>query len=273
MSSIHAYIINLDRDPSRWKHIQEAFQGTSLQLFRVSAVDGNRLILPSAEFDTHRFRRLHGRAVNIYEIACYLSHMKAIQAFLKTEEEYALICEDDIFVESGLENAITAALEEKDSWNILRLTALCPGHPVVLKKITKDYSLSLQFGRMKGAGAYIVDRKAANAFMKHLLPMWLPWDHAFDREWFFGLKALGVTPFPISQTREHFPSTIQKNSQAKLSTFQRCCTTYPYQAFNEISRYLFRLGALVHYKAVSLLPRKSNEITTRQDTHPSEHVR
>jgi glycosyl transferase family 25 len=254
MSPLHAYIINLDRDPSRWKHIQEAFQGTSLQLSRVSAVDGHTLILPSPDFDANRFRCLHGRAVNIYEIACYLSHMKAIQAFLKTEEEYALICEDDIFVEPGLEQAIAAALEEKNSWNILRLTALCSGHPVVLKNITKDYSLSLQFGRMKGAGAYILDRKAANAFMKHLLPMWLPWDHAFDREWFFRLKALGVTPFPISQTREHFPSTIQTHSRPKLSMLQRCFTTYPYQAFNELSRYFFRCGALMAWKILRKNP-------------------
>ena len=248
MPPLRAYIINLDRAPSRWKHIEESFEKTSLQLCRIPAVDGNTLMLTCANFDANRFRRFHGRFLNIYEVACYLSHMKAIQAFLKTNEEHALICEDDIFVNPDLENVIAAALQERTSWNILRLTGLYLGNTVSVKKLTGEYSLAVQLGRLKGAGAYILDRKAAEAFVKHLLPMWLPWDHAFDREWFFGLKALSVTPFPISQTREHFPSAIQKHSQPKLSNLQRSLTTYPYQIFNELTRYLFRLSALVAWK-------------------------
>jgi glycosyl transferase family 25 len=101
MPPLHAYVINLDRDSSRWKHMQESFQGTSFELSRVSAIDGNALALHSPYFDSTRFRLLHGRLVNIYEIACYRSHIKAIQAFLQSNEEYALFCEDDI-VEDGV---------------------------------------------------------------------------------------------------------------------------------------------------------------------------
>ena len=245
MPPLHAYVINLDRDSSRWKHMQESFQGTSFELSRVSAIDGNALALPSPYFDSTRFRLLHGRLVNIYEIACYRSHIKAIQAFLQSNEEYALFCEDDIVVHPKLESVIAAALLEKDSWNILRLSGLSVGHPIFLKKLTENYSLSLELGRLKGAGAYILDRKAAESYVKHLVPMWLPWDHAFDREWFLGLKALVITPFPTNQTEEKFPSNIQKNSQPKCSTLQRWCTTYPYQILNECMRYLFRLSSLV----------------------------
>ncbi len=248
MPSLRTYIINLDRAPSRWKHIEESFEKTSLQLCRIPAVDGNTLTLPCADFDAKRFRRFHGRVINIYEVACYLSHMKAIKAFLSTNEEHALICEDDIFVCPDLEKVITAALQESTSWNILRLTGLYPGKTVSVKRLAGEYSLAVQLGRLKGAGAYIVDRKAAEAFARHLLPMWLPWDHAFDREWFLGLKALSVTPFLISQTREHFPSAIQKNSQPKLSNLQRWLTTYPYQIFNELTRYLFRFSTLIAWK-------------------------
>ena len=245
MPPLHAYVINLDRDSNRWKHIQESFHGTSFLLSRVSAIDGNTLALPSPYFDATRFRLFHGRLVNIYEIACYISHIKAIQSFLQSNEEHALICEDDIVVHPELETIITAALKEKDSWNILRLSGLSPGNPIFLKQLTHNYSLSLELCRLKGAGAYILDRKAAASYVKHLLPMWLPWDHAFDREWFLGLRALVVMPFPINQTREEFPSNIQKNSQPKCSTLQRWYTTYPYQIFNELTRYLFRLSSLV----------------------------
>ena len=245
IATIHTYVINLDRDSSRWKHIQESFQGPFYELSRVSAIDGNELALPSPYFDATRFRLLHGRLVNIYEIACYMSHIKAIQAFLKTNQEHALFCEDDIVVHPELESVIATALQEKNSWNILRLSGLSVGHPIFLKKLTENYSLSLELGRLKGAGAYILDRKAAQSYVKHLVPMWLPWDHAFDREWFFGLKALVITPFPMNQTEDMFPSNIQKNSQPKCSTLQRWCTTYPYQIFNELMRYLLRLSSLI----------------------------
>lgn len=260
MHSLHAYVINLDRDPGRWKHIEDSFQGTSLQLTRIAAIDGNSLVLRSQDFDSRRFRFLHGRLINIYETACFLSHMKAIQTFLETEEEHALFCEDDIVIHPELESVIAAALEEKKYWNILRLAGLHGGRPFPLKKLTEAYSLSIELGRLKGAGAYILDRKAAEAYVQHLLPMWLPWDHAFDREWFFGLKALVVTPFPASQTKEYFSSNIQKNSQPKCSSLQRWCTTYPYQIFNEIMRYFFRLSAFMAWKrshtAAAPQPRK-----------------
>jgi glycosyl transferase family 25 len=103
-------------------------------------------------------------------------------------------------------------------------------------------------GRIKGTGAYVVSRTAAKQFVDHLLPIKLPYDHALDREWFWGLNAVCALPFPISQTDRLFRSSIQKHSQPKLSRARRFATTYPYQAFNEVSRYIFRLGSLVTWE-------------------------
>ena len=249
MNSLHAYVINLDRAPERWVHMEKSFAKTKIALHRVPAIDGKNLSLPSEDFDARRFRLFHGRVINIYELACYLSHLKALEAFLASGEEHALICEDDIFLKEELDAVVVAALRDSSSWNILRLTGLSKGKALSLKKLTPDYSLCLQLGRLKGAGAYLVDRKAAALFVQKLLPMWLPWDHAMDREWVFGLKALSVAPFPISQTDEKFQSAIQENSQPRLSKLQRWLTTYPYQGFNELSRWLFRLSAFIWRKA------------------------
>jgi len=248
MNSLHAYVINLDRAPERWNHIEQSFTKTKIVLHRVPAIDGKNLSLPSEVFDATRFRLFHGRILNIYELACYLSHIKALEAFLDSGKEHALICEDDIFLQEGLDMVISRALQYSSSWNILRLTGLRAGKALSLKKLTADYSLCLQFGRLKGAGGYLIDRKAAALFVQKLLPMWLPWDHAMDREWFFGLRALSVAPFPISQTDEKFQSAIQENSQPRLSKLRRWLTTYPYQVFNELLRWLFRLSYLIWMK-------------------------
>ena len=237
-----AYVINLDTATDRWKHMNAAFKATGLRLVRVSAVDGNSMMLPAGRFNCSGYHRRHGREINIFEVACYLSHLKALAAFLDGgAHETAIILEDDVIPAPDI-NAITReALDLFGKWDILRLSGLSCGNPVRVGKLTSGHSICVNLGRLKGAGAYIINRKAARRFLNPLLPITLPYDHAMDREWWWGLKAAYVLPFPISQTECHFRSSIQHNSKRKLSCARRLATTYPYQAFNEMNRYLFRL--------------------------------
>lgn len=237
---MRAFVINLDRAPERWAHIEKSFSKSQLSLVRVPAIDGKKITLPDSNFNESWFRKFHGRKINICEVACYWSHLQAMRSFLETNDEHAFIAEDDIFLNPDFEELLPLLIAESDRWNVLRLSGLREEKMLEVKKLTNKYSLVLHLTRLKGAGAYLVDRKAAEAFVHRLLPMWLPWDHAIDREWFFGLKALAITPFPISQTEEKFRSAIQENSQPKLSALQRFMTTYPYQIYNEFCRWFFR---------------------------------
>ena len=72
------------------------------------------------------------------------------------------------------------------------------------------------------------------------LPMWLPFDHAVDREWHFGLRAAYVLPFPCSQTEAGFRPSIQTGKTGKTRSRLRWLTTHPCQAGNEMTRWLFR---------------------------------
>lgn len=237
---MNAYVINLESAPERWVHMQAVFEGSPFRLERVEAISGASLQLPIPEFDEQRFRELHGRGINVFEVACYLSHLKALRTFLASSETHAMICEDDLYPKPGSASLLAKLRKTSSAWNIARLTGLSPGTPFKVASLGNGYSLNVQLGRLKGCGAYIVDRKAAAAMVKGLLPMWLPWDHAADREWPLGLKAVSVSPFPISQTEEAFSSAIQGNSQPRLSSKERWRTTYPYQIRNEFSRWLHR---------------------------------
>lgn len=253
MTLWRAYIINLDRAPERWEHMSKTFKEAEIPIVRVPAIDGNQLVFPLAEFDEKSFRRFHGRNINIYEVACYLSHLKAMKLFLESDDEFAMICEDDLFLKPGCKEVVETALASSSLWNILRLSGLREGRACRLQQLSSHYFLTLHLSRLKGAGAYLIDRKAASILVKELIPMWLPWDHAIDREWIFDLRALAVAPFPVSQTDEKFESAIQKMSQPKLSSLQRCLTTYPYQALNELSRWGARGFYLLWLKLMSFL--------------------
>jgi glycosyl transferase family 25 len=248
-----SYIINLDRAPERWEHMAKTFAEIGISIVRVPAIDGNQLTFPCSDFDEKNFRRFHGRDINIYEVACYFSHLKALQLFLESGDEVAMICEDDLFLKPESKEVLEAALGSSSLWNILRLTGLREGKACQIQQLTPHYSLTLHLSRLKGAGAYLIDRKAASVLARELLPMWLPWDHAIDREWNFSLKALAIAPFPISQTDEKFESAIQKSSQSKLSALQRCFTTYPYQVLNECSRWIARGSYFLKLKLMPFL--------------------
>jgi len=245
---MHAFIINLDSATDRWAFIEASFAGSQLTLDRVPAVDWKTLTLSRAQYSENLYRWFHGRTPNVRELACYLSHLKAMEAFLATDEDHALIGEDDLVLRAGFDAAIEAAMRYTRSWNILRVTGLSRGHPMRLTRLSDNYFLCLNFGRLKGAGAYVIDRVAATVLLSKLLPMRLPYDHAFDREWFFGLRAACISPFPASQIESPFLSSVQPGIYLKLSRTRRTLATYPYQACNEITRWFFRGAAYLRFK-------------------------
>lgn len=239
---MQAFVINLPRAGERWERMQGVFAHTALNLRRVPAVDGEALDFPQPGYAESAFRWFHGRETNPREVGCYFSHVRAMQAFLETGDEHGLICEDDLSPDAHFAPVLESALRYSRHWNVLRVSALGRGVPVRMASLGGAYELCVNFGRMKGAGAYVIDRAAARAFVARLLPMSLPFDHAMDREWAYGLRAACILPFPCSQTSAGFDSSIQKGRTQKLPSAARWYSTYPYQAANESARWLFRGG-------------------------------
>ncbi len=238
--SLQAYVINLDGAAKRWKHIQRIFAEAEMTFERVAGIDGKTLQWEPSQYHEPSYRFLHGRVTNPSELGCYLSHLAALRRFLEGDAKFALICEDDITFGPDLPNVLEAALARPLLWNILRLSGLSDGHPLRVDRVWGDYFFCISLDRIKGAGAYLIDRKAAQVFATQLLPMKLPYDHAIDREWFYHLRAAAILPFPVNQKQKRFGSSIQTYAQPKLSNLRRWCTTYPYQAGNELLRWLFR---------------------------------
>lgn len=248
---MHAYIINLDEAKDRWAFVEQTFAGTRFMLCRVSAVNGKALKPPITGYSERLYHWRHGRPTNLGAVGCYFSHIKAMEAFLATDDAHALIGEDDLILKPDFQEVLEAALGYARHWNILRVTGLGEGRGVKVAKLVGPYSLSVGLGRLKGTGAYIIDRAAARALVDGLLPMCLPIDHALDREWFYGLRAACIQPFPASQTEHAFKSSIQQGESRKLASWRRYLTTYPYQIWNETTRWLFRSVSCLRLKLAS----------------------
>jgi glycosyl transferase family 25 len=114
--------------------------------------------------------------------------------------------------------------------------------------LTGAFSLAVCLTREKGAGGYLVDRHAASQMIRHLLPMRLAWDIAFDLEWFLGFKTLGISPMPVSQQSD-FETQIQQDlTQIKIKGVAKYLTVFPFRLFLEVSRLIYRSFKLLKMK-------------------------
>ena len=94
--------------------------------------------------------------------------MKVLKTFIESEEKYALVCEDDIKIDSKIKEILDIALNSDIKFDLLRLSggsnpSIEKGIPVKLRQLTDKYHLALNFGFKSGTGSYLINRKAAEA--------------------------------------------------------------------------------------------------------------
>jgi glycosyl transferase, family 25 len=239
------YLINMDRAENRRMKMEARLTDAGLAYERVPAIDGQTLTFPIPEFSERSYRLLHGRRWLPAEVGCYLSHVECAKRLLETQAEYALILEDDVAFGDTMVDAINAAIPHQDCWDILRLTTVNSGRRFPIRNLGNGHWLAMCLTREKGAGAYIINRKAAEWIAHRLLPIRVAYDIAFDLEYLHGLKAAFIHPLVASQlTRE---STQIQTRQHKLPAW-RYITVLPYRSYLEVTRVLIRGWTLCRHR-------------------------
>jgi glycosyl transferase family 25 len=208
VESLRTWVINLDRAPERRRRIGEQLQRLALPWTRLPAVDARALSATQrAALDEPAYRRLHGMAPGLGELGCYLSHLAVMREFLACGTEFALVLEDDVVLHDSLPAVLRGLIARADRWDTVKLSAVHSGTPVPLFEVAPGHWLAVMLSRCTGASAYLVNRRAAQAYAEGLLPMQLPYDHVFDQGWRFGLKVRLVTPTPCDHD-DRIESTI-----------------------------------------------------------------
>lgn len=250
-TDLKVYLINLDRATERLARMTNRLNAVPLAFERVPAVDGRSLTFPMPEFSELSFKILHGRRRIPSEVGCYLSHVECARRLLATNARHALILEDDVAFSDDFAEVLEAAIARSESWDILRLSELNTGPKVPYAPITGQRNLAVALLREKGAGAYVINRRAAEWFVKGLIPMRLSWDIAFDLEYLNGLRAAFVYPVPADQRTEAVSQIQNDVGSAKLPRW-RYLTVLPYRAFLEITRAAMRLSRLIRLRVSGL---------------------
>lgn len=235
-SDVGVYIINMNDSEERAAKIFPLAQQMSYPVYRIEAVNGRLL----SERDLENYqekgamrKRWPRSSMRPAEVGCSLSHIKAWKQFLDHDHEYALIFEDDTeFSPKQLEHIIEDLLRYKAYWDVCSLQGRYYRKRFALPIFSLgDHDLSMPYKSLYCAGAYVVSRKAAKAYLKDALPLQMPVDHYLYRDFPRGLLLMLVTPMPTDQDGV---SEIDKNEKRGMQKDK--------ELYYRIHRELFRMG-------------------------------
>ena len=151
------YCINLDGQPERWHYMEDQFRYWELTDYeRISAYDGREDDLSDIIKGRYPSDMLTG------EIGCTTSHLKALKEFLKTDEKYAIIMEDDVDMSTVFHWSFTwndFYSKIPYDWDVVQLAIICTGalHARIHKRFVNDFSTA----------CYVVARHHAEKLVKH----------------------------------------------------------------------------------------------------------
>lgn len=90
------YYISLEKDYNRRDDLLKYFPKNFSDMCWIKGVDGSKLSAQDYFNYTNKYLSIHNRIITPGELGCALSHLEALEDFIKTNEEYAIILEDDI---------------------------------------------------------------------------------------------------------------------------------------------------------------------------------
>lgn len=100
-NDLQAFVINLPDSIDRRARVVSSLRAADVPHCLVQAVDGRARHATDFEFyDDRACRMRHGRGLSGAEVACYLSHLTALHAFVASNASEALVLEDDVGVPS-----------------------------------------------------------------------------------------------------------------------------------------------------------------------------
>ncbi|MCK7607975.1 glycosyltransferase family 25 protein [Acinetobacter portensis] len=245
------YCISLDVDYSRRECLSKKFKTKYSEFYIVSAVNGNELTAKNYFGYTQSYFHKYKYLLTPSEIGCSLSHVAALKSFLKTDEKYALILEDDVIGSDVDIERIKKIVDRLDftgvvmcggqeglplDWNDYRYgksTEIDPN----LYKVNK-YSIKF-FSRTV---CYVVDRDFASHYVDmndnfiHLADDWVKY---FDNtNYSFYYKNIMKHPIDLSGSHIESQRKLTQKAQYKINFLQ---TIFWYKCY----RKLINLGYLL----------------------------
>lgn len=236
------YVINLDRDAERMASIRANLEALGLPFERLPAVMGKDVPEWEKLVDLSAYAwRNRLDTPRAGEVGCYLSHLKAMETFLRTDAPWCVVLEDDVEVLPACVDLLRA-LGEKNDWDLVKLFNFHSGMPVKKRELVGGHRLVAHLTRTTSSAAYVVNRRAAETLLRTMRPISEQVDHALDRPWETGLRIRGIRPMPVVLAPvAGASSTIGYQDRPKRRPLGKAVKLFLSRAKKELSRFGYGL--------------------------------
>ena len=151
------------------------------------------------------------------EIAAYLSHRRALKAFLETDAEFALILEDDFAAVDARSFAeqISKIIQAPIHWDIIKLFDYRQRKTPRARLNLGSIEIVEYSSPTAGMVAYLARRSGAQKLTKRDF-VFRPIDEDIKFYWEIDLYAFSVTPNPVIEISDTLGGSLIESERARL---------------------------------------------------------
>ena len=197
MQTTKIYVISLKRAPGRRKFMEEQLATLGLEAEFVEAIDGLELSEETLRANFTDKEYTNPRRMTPTEMGCAWSHRNVYKRLIDSEEEYALVLEDDAVLAPEVVPFLELIPKIASGWELISLfwigrigeasyifrsrfpLNLYSQHKLKLGSPSREYRLGEPLLPIFGAVAYMVSRQGAHLLTRHNTPITSLTDHIF----------------------------------------------------------------------------------------------
>ena len=208
------YLINLARSTDRLTACARQLDVHDLPYERIDAIDGDDMH-NSAVDDIYDFNKSsYHKHMTKGEIACYLSHVKTWQRIVDKKLDYAVILEDDILLQDGVQEALDAIASIDEPWDLIKLAEAPIKRKVEHHIPVADFSLVTYNKVPIRCCAQVISLAGAKKLLANSAKVTRPIDIELQYWWESKLCVFGLQPYTVSPDHKLF-SEIDKDQNRK----------------------------------------------------------
>ncbi|MES9898980.1 MAG: glycosyltransferase family 25 protein [Sedimenticola sp.] len=195
---LHVFLINLDVDRERLLRMQRLLDHIGLSYTRLPAYTQKTI----PEWIRSQFYGSDGVPYGNLgdgEIGCYASHMEIMKRIIDDNiPDPILILEDDLEFTPGFVSLLGGLTDLPMDWDIIRLSNDPKSPFIPIKSIESNVELVTYWRIPNNTGAYLINRKGAEKFLRAFNPKTRAIDEDMRRPWFHHMITYGILPSPVT---------------------------------------------------------------------------
>ncbi|WP_419534671.1 glycosyltransferase family 25 protein [Endozoicomonas sp.] len=245
-STIHIFIINLQRSEQRRTHMQKMLAEKNISAHFFTAIDYQQPDFSEIcfQYNDKKRKKIWGNSLAPGEIACYASHYKLWEKCIELDRPI-IVLEDDIILSEDFSSAVNVIEKTIERYEYIRLAATFKKPFVNITALKEPHMLVRYLKGPRGTQAYALSPCGAKKLLNNSKDWVMAVDHYIDMSWFHRLPSYALHPLCVKNGS--YPTDTGSKEQKKPKLWQKLIREC-YAAYTNIRRLFFNLKLKINHQ-------------------------